>query len=90
MERKYYGKFELNYNGLQGDGRVTHSTSDFETHDVKLYPDSLIANTDSFTIAKTFEGVKPAVKGSMSTFAGGQKADSMEIIPNKRRGVLHV
>jgi hypothetical protein len=82
---KYYGKFELNYNGLQGDGRVTHSTSDFETHDVKLYPDSLIANTDSFSIAKTFEGVKtPAVKGFNEHIRWRPKADSMEIIPNKK------
>ncbi|MES2620993.1 MAG: hypothetical protein V4615_09075, partial [Bacteroidota bacterium] len=62
---RYYGKFELNYSGLQGDARITHSTADFVTHDVHLYPDSMRATTDTFTITKTFEGVKtPAVVGT--------------------------
>jgi hypothetical protein len=77
---KYYGKFELNYNGLAADGRIIHSTADFVSHDIKMYPDSLRSTTDSFTIAKTFDGVKtPAVKGLNDIVFWKPKSDSMLI-----------
>jgi len=82
---RYFGKFELNYNGLQGDGRITHSTSAFSTHDVRFYPDSMVANTDSFVIAKTFDGVKtPAVKGFNDHIFWRPIADSMHISMNNK------
>ena len=82
---KYYGKFELNYSGLQGDGRITHSTSDFTTHDVRLYPDSMLGSTDTFRIAKTFEGVKtPTVVGTMDQIFWKPVADSMYISMNNK------
>lgn len=77
---KYYGKYELNYNGLHGEGRITHSTADFKTKDVRLYPDSMLATTDTFAIAKTFEGVKtPAVFGESDAIFWRPKSDSMYI-----------
>ncbi|MCS6935220.1 MAG: hypothetical protein NZM35_08745 [Chitinophagales bacterium] len=77
---KYYGKFELNYNGLAGEGRITHSTAAFSTPLVRFYPDSMLANTDSFTIAKTFEGVKtPSVRGYNDRIFWRPNADSMHI-----------
>lgn len=83
---KYYGKFELKYDGLKGEGdaRITHSTADFMAHDIQLYPDSLIGTTDSFFIAKTFEGVKtPAVKGFNDDIHWRPNSDSMLITQNK-------
>jgi len=78
---KYYGKYELNYSGLQGDGRITHSTADFTSHDIRLYPDSMLGTTDSFKLTKTFEGVKtPAVTGTMDRIFWKPVADSMHII----------
>ena len=63
---RYYGKFELNYSGMQGGGRVTHSTSAFTADNILLYPDSLKATADSFSISKTFDGVKtPKVSGDL-------------------------
>ena len=77
---KYYGNFELNYSGLQGDGRITHSTAEFKAHDVHLYPDSMRATTDTFTIAKTFEGVQtPAVVGVSDMIFWQPVSDSMYI-----------
>lgn len=79
---QYYGKFELNYNGLKGEGdaRITHSTADFMAHDIRLYPDSMLGATDSFMIAKTFEGVKtPAVKGFNDEIFWKPNSDSMFI-----------
>lgn len=79
---QYYGKFELNYDGLKGEGdaRITHSTADFMAHDIRLYPDSMIGTTDSFMIAKTFEGVKtPAVKGFNDEIYWKPNSDSMFI-----------
>ncbi len=77
---KYFGKFELNYNGLAGDGKVQHSTAEFNTHDVRFFPDSMLASTDSFAIAKTFEGVKtPAVKGHSDKVYWRPNSDSMHI-----------
>lgn len=77
---KYFGKFELNYNGMQADGRITHSTSDFVSHDIRLYPDSMMGTTDSFTIKKTFEGVKtPSVVGLNDKIYWRPNADSMLI-----------
>ena len=77
---KYYGKFELNYSGLQGTGRITHSTADFTTNDVHLYPDSLRAITDTFLISKTFEGVKtPKVTGDSDQVFWLPVSDSMFI-----------
>lgn len=82
---KYYGKYELNYSGLQGDGRITHSTADFTTHDVRLYPDSMLGSTDTFRITKTFEGVKtPTVLGTMDQIFWRPKADSMYISMNNK------
>ncbi len=82
---KYYGKFELNYSGLQGDGRITHSTADFTTHDVKLYPDSMLGSTDTFRLAKTFEGVKtPTVVGTQDQIFWKPVADSMYISMNNK------
>ncbi|MFN8288153.1 MAG: hypothetical protein U0V74_15470 [Chitinophagales bacterium] len=82
---KYYGKYELNYNGIQGDGRITHSTAEFVTHDVRFYPDSMLATTDSFSIAKTFDGVKtPAVKGNSDRINWKPNADSMLISMNSK------
>lgn len=78
---KYYGKFELNYNGMQADGRITHSTADFVSHDIRLYPDSMMGTTDSFTIKKTFEGVKtPSVVGLNDRIYWRPNNDSMQII----------
>lgn len=75
---KYFGKFELKYEGLAADGRITYLTSDFKSSDIKLYPDSLLATTDSFTIAKSFEGPKtPAVKGLEDKIFWRPNADSM-------------
>ncbi len=77
---KYYGKFELNYNGMKADGRILHSTADFTSHDIQLYPDSMLGTTDTITIAKTFEGVKtPAVTGTSDKIFWRPKADSMHI-----------
>jgi len=77
---KYFGKFELTYNGLSADGRITHSTADFVSHDIRMYPDSLRSTTDSFTIAKTFDGVKtPGVKGLNDMVFWTPKTDSMLI-----------
>ena len=77
---KYYGKFELKYAGLEGDGRITHSTADFISHDTRFYPDSMLGTTDSFAIAKTFEGVKtPAVKGHNDRIFWKPNSDSMHI-----------
>ncbi|MDB5281880.1 MAG: hypothetical protein JWO06_955, partial [Bacteroidota bacterium] len=77
---KYYGKYELNYSGLQADGRITHSTADFTTHDARLYPDSMRATTDTFLLAKTFEGVKtPAVTGTSDMIFWKPVSDSMYI-----------
>ncbi|MFN8299926.1 MAG: hypothetical protein U0T75_12535 [Chitinophagales bacterium] len=82
---KYYGKFELKYDGLQGDGRITHSTAEFSTHDVRFYPDSMLATTDSFSIAKTFDGVKtPAVKGNSDRINWRPNSDSMLISMNNK------
>ena len=77
---KYYGKYELNYSGLQGDGRITHSTADFTSHDVRLYPDSMRGTTDTFRLAKTFEGVKtPSVTGTQDMIFWKPVSDSMHI-----------
>ncbi len=77
---KYYGKFELNYDGMNADGRIIHSTADFTSHDIRLYPDSMLGTTDTITIAKTFEGVKtPSVKGTADKIFWRPKADSMHI-----------
>ncbi|MBL0310642.1 MAG: hypothetical protein IPP77_13510 [Bacteroidetes bacterium] len=77
---KYYGKYELNYSGLQGSGRITHSTAEFKADDVRLYPDSLRATTDTFAIAKTFEGVQtPAVLGVSDMIFWRPANDSMFI-----------
>lgn len=77
---KYYGKYELNYDGLKGSGRITHSTAEFKADDVRLYPDSLRATTDTFTIAKTFEGVQtPAVLGISDMIYWRPTNDSMHI-----------
>jgi len=77
---KYYGKYELNYEGLQGSGRITHSTADFTTDNVHLYPDSLRAMTDSFSITKTFDGVKtPKVTGDSDLVFWTPGNDSMYI-----------
>lgn len=77
---KYYGKFELNYDGMSADGRIIHSTADFTSHDIRLYPDSMLGTTDTITIAKTFEGVKtPSVKGTADKIFWRPKADSMHI-----------
>lgn len=77
---KYWGKFELNYDGMAADGRIIHSTADFTSHDIRLYPDSMLGTTDSITIAKTFEGVKtPAVVGTFEKIFWRPKADSMHI-----------
>ena len=77
---KYWGKFELNYDGMAADGRIIHSTADFTSHDIRLYPDSMMGTTDSITIAKTFEGVKtPAVVGTFEKIFWKPKADSMHI-----------
>jgi hypothetical protein len=79
---QYYGKFELNYDGLKGEGdaRITHSTADFMAHDIRLYPDSMLGTTDSFFIAKTFDGVKtPAVKGFNDEIFWKPNSDSMLI-----------
>jgi hypothetical protein len=84
---KYYGKYELNYGGLQGDGRITHSTATFDAHEVHLYPDSMRATSDSFFISKTFEGVKtPQVTGDSDAVFWTPGSDSMLISmrsPNK-------
>ncbi len=77
---KYWGKFELNYNGMKADGRITHSTADFTSHDIQLYPDSMLGTTDTIRIAKTFEGVKtPSVFGTSEKIFWRPKADSMHI-----------
>ncbi|MCW5906866.1 MAG: hypothetical protein KIS94_03325 [Chitinophagales bacterium] len=79
---QYFGKFELNYEGLKGEGdaRITHSTADFMAHDIRLYPDSMLGTTDSFSIAKTFDGVKtPAVKGFDDEIFWKPNSDSMFI-----------
>lgn len=77
---RYYGKYELNYNGLQGSGRITHSTAQFKADDVRLYPDSLRATTDTFMIAKTFDGVQtPAVLGISDMIFWRPVNDSMFI-----------
>ncbi|HLP21127.1 MAG TPA: hypothetical protein VK174_12530, partial [Chitinophagales bacterium] len=77
---KYWGKFELNYDGMAADGRIIHSTADFTSHDIRLFPDSMLGTTDSITIAKTFEGVKtPAVVGTFEQIFWRPKADSMHI-----------
>lgn len=82
---KYFGKFELNYSGLLAEGRITHSTSDFRSQDIRFYPDSMRANTDSFSIAKTFEGVKtPAVKGYNDHIFWKPFSDSMHISMNNK------
>lgn len=77
---KYWGKFELNYDGMKADGRITHSTADFTSHDIRLYPDSMLGTTDTIRIAKTFEGVKtPSVFGTSEKIFWRPKADSMHI-----------
>ncbi len=77
---KYWGKFELNYDGMKADGRITHSTADFTSHDIRLYPDSMMGTTDTIRIAKTFEGVKtPSVFGTSEKIFWRPKADSMHI-----------
>lgn len=77
---KYWGKFELNYNGMKADGRIIHSTADFTSHDIRLFPDSMLGTTDTIRIAKTFEGVKtPAVFGTSEQIFWRPKADSMHI-----------
>jgi len=82
---RYYGKYELNYSGLSGDGRITHSTADFTTHDVHLYPDSMRGTTDTFTLTKTFTGVKtPHVVGTEDMIFWKPVSDSMHIIMTKK------
>ncbi len=77
---RYYGKFELNYSGMQGGGRVTHSTSTFTADNILLFPDSLKATADSFSISKTFDGVKtPKVSGDSDLIYWRPNADSMQI-----------
>ncbi len=77
---KYFGKFDLNYDGMKGEGKVTHSTAEFNSNDIRFYPDSMHASTDSFSIAKTFEGVKtPAVKGFSDKIYWKPNSDSMHI-----------
>ncbi len=78
---RYYGKYELNYSGLSGDGRITHSTADFTTHDVHLYPDSMRGTTDTFTLTKTFTGVKtPHVVGTEDIVFWKPVSDSMHVL----------
>ncbi|HWB61897.1 MAG TPA: hypothetical protein VG603_00195, partial [Chitinophagales bacterium] len=80
---KYYGKFELNYSGLSGSGSISHSTAFFATNDVRLYPDSMRATTDSFFIKKTFDGVKtPNVVGNSDMVFWKPVSDSMHISMN--------
>lgn len=80
----YWGKYELNYAGLQGSGRITHSTAEFTTFDAHLYPDSMRATTDTFRIAKTFEGVKtPSVVGVNDMVFWKPFSDSMHISMTK-------
>ena len=82
---RYWGKFELKYIGMVGDGRITHSTADFVTHDAHFYPDSMLGTTDSISIAKTFEGVKtPAVKGHNDRIFWKPNTDSMHIYMTKK------
>lgn len=82
---KYFGKFELNYNGLAGEGRITHSTAAFGAPMVRFFPDSMLATTDSFTIAKTFDGVKtPAVRGYNDRILWKPNADSMHVYMNNK------
>ncbi len=77
----YYGSYKLNYSGLQADGRITHSTADFTSHDIFLYPDSMRGTTDTFTITKTFDGVQtPAVTGNSDMIFWKPAADSMHIL----------
>ena len=77
---KYYGHYELNYSGIQANGRITHSTADFTSQDIRLYPDSMKGSSDTFRIAKTFEGVKtPTVFGTQDYVLWRPGADSMQV-----------
>lgn len=74
----YKGKIELDYNGLKGEGVITHSTAAFTSSAIRFYPDSVLAQTDSFTIAATDKGVMtPDVQSTKVNIYWKSKADSM-------------
>lgn len=74
----YKGKIELDYNGLKGDGVITHSTAAFTSSAIRFYPDSVLAQTDSFTIAATDKGVMtPDVQSTKVDIFWKSKVDSM-------------
>ncbi len=74
----YKGAINLDYDGLKGDGVITHSTAAFESSKIRFYPDSVLARTDSFTIAATKTGVMtPDVQSVGVDIFWKSKADSM-------------
>lgn len=74
----YKGKIELDFEGLKGDGVITHSTAAFTSPAIRFYPDSVLAQTDSFTIAATEKGVMtPDVQSTKVNIFWKSKADSM-------------
>lgn len=74
----YKGAINLDYGGLKGDGVITHSTAAFTSSNIRFYPDSVLAKTDSFTIAATKTGVMtPDVQSVGVDIFWKSKADSM-------------
>jgi hypothetical protein len=74
----YKGKIALDFKGLQGEGVITHSTAAFTSSGIRFYPDSVLALTDSFTIAATDKGVMtPDVQSAKVNIFWKSKADSM-------------
>lgn len=77
---KYQGDIALNFNGLSGNGKINHLTSEFSSKGIMFYLDSLKAVADTFHIAKTTEGVKtPEVSSTGNVVYWKPKADSMLI-----------
>lgn len=76
----YKGGLTLNYQGLNGNGTMTHYTSTLISDKISFYPDSTKAVTSSFNIAKTADGVKtPEVKTDKALVLWEPKKDRMQI-----------
>lgn len=77
---KYKGELTLNMKGLTAKGNMQHHTASMNSSDMTFLPDSMKAITDTFTIAKVFDGVKtPSVASSGNDVVWKPKSDSMVI-----------
>lgn len=59
-----YNIIDLSNQGIMVDGKITYNASTMTSRQMLLYPDSMVTNTDEFTIDKRISGIElPSVKG---------------------------